>query len=127
MNQKDKICKNEGCGKIFKPFKTTDKYCSLPCALANKKESKKTQYKIPKKSKKLKEKDKIYRQLRKIYLSKTENQICPVTNKQTNQNPSYAHTTSVEHIIDEANEAIGSYRVEIDADTFPQMSIHIYM
>ena len=32
--RKEKRCQNKACGKMFKPYKTTDKVCSLSCAVA---------------------------------------------------------------------------------------------
>ena len=85
MELKSKTCQNKGCNNTFIPYRSTDKYCSFQCANANKKEAKKTSYIIPKKSKKMKELDKIYSQLRKVFLDIPKNQVCPVTGMQTNQ------------------------------------------
>ncbi len=43
----------------------------------------------------------------------------------TQQNPDYGHSTSVEHPVDETNQAAGSYRTIIQADTYPSMSLHL--
>lgn len=72
-----KICRDEDCLKTFVPFKTTDAYCSFTCAANNKKPGK-PRKPINKKSDKQKERDKVYLQLRKVYLKKPENKYCRV-------------------------------------------------
>lgn len=68
------------CGKVFKPFKSTDKYCSYKCANSSKKcvkssenRSKPTKMRSNKRAKEEKE----YSELRKEYLLCTLN-VCPV-------------------------------------------------
>ncbi len=46
-------------------------------------------------------------------------------NKVSVGNADYAHTTSVEHLVDETNEAAASYRKVIQADTYKHMCIHL--
>lgn len=72
---KPKFCKNKGCNNTFRPFKTTDKYCSITCAIANKKESK-PRKPINKKSKKQQALDSLYTILRRKFFLKPENKVC---------------------------------------------------
>lgn len=81
MQVKLKKCRE--CSTEFKPFKTTDKYCSFECADANKKPSAKKVYPAKKKQKRIKPfSDKklndlaIYRPLRDKYLG--DNPTCEV-------------------------------------------------
>jgi len=90
------------CQKEFKKYRTTDKYCSGFCAKQNEKpkrnyiytipkvsktnkviEKENKKYKIPKVSKKRKIENAKYLVLRIEFLSKKENQICPITNEKT--------------------------------------------
>ncbi len=56
---------------------------------------------------------------KKAYDSSTQ------TTKVSINNPSYAHTTDVEHIIDSTNDDTTTVRTIIYADTYPQMSLHL--
>lgn len=76
---KEKKCK---CGNVFKQFNSLNSYCSFEC---KKKYSKppniklKPLYKIPKVSQKRKLENAKYLVLRVEFLSKKENQICPIS------------------------------------------------
>ncbi len=76
MQVKLKKCRE--CSTEFKPFKTTDKYCSFGCADANKKLSplKNKKKRIKPVANKRLEQLAIYRPLRDKYLS--DNSICEV-------------------------------------------------
>lgn len=77
----DKDCKNE-----FKPFKTTDKFCSWECFKKNQKPRKaKKKYVIPQISKKRRVEKLKYDADRIVFLEKMENRICPVTGKRTTE------------------------------------------
>ncbi len=86
-----KICYNPECENEFKLYKTTDKYCSASCQKKCEppKEKKpivfnnKPRKPINKKSKKQIVLDAKYMVLRKVFLAKPENQICPITQRQT--------------------------------------------
>jgi len=76
---KPKLTKNCNiCGNSFKPFKTTDKYCSWKCANSDQKEDKKEVkfYQIKKQSDKLKKDYSVYLKLRKEFLSNPDNKYC---------------------------------------------------
>jgi len=76
MKQKThKKCKE--CGKEFKLFRTTDKYCGPVCAAKNKKPMA-LKKPINKVSEKRKIENFIYSQKRKNFLMQPDNQICPV-------------------------------------------------
>ncbi len=77
-------CEYSECRKEFKKQKTTDKYCSSKCEIADKGyPEKKPQTKIPKKSGKKQIADLKYLVVRKEFLGKFENKICPVTKQPT--------------------------------------------
>lgn len=77
MEVKKKQCRDKDCQNEFKPFRTTDKFCSYICANKNKKVSQKKEFKpIPKKSKKQKVIDSKYSVQRIQFLGKSENQVC---------------------------------------------------
>jgi len=79
-----KTCKE--CGNEFKPYETTQKYCSHTCTLKNQKPTlKKKIHKIKPKSKKREKEDSEYLQLRKEFLLDPKNLVCPVTGQRTNQ------------------------------------------
>jgi hypothetical protein len=79
--RKEKKC---GCGKLFNPFNSLQKYCSWACEKQYKLHPHTTKkYSIPKVSKKQAELNKIYSKLRIEFLSQPENQICPITKQQT--------------------------------------------
>ena len=83
MEVKAKKCK--GCGELFKPrFSTTEKHCSLNCF---KQEDKTKKNNPSKRIKQVSDKRKIenlkYSVLRIEYLSKIENQKCPINGKPT--------------------------------------------
>jgi hypothetical protein len=84
-------CRYLECGKEFKKFKSTDKYCSSSCEVLDKgfKEKKKPKP-IPKVSDKRKIENLKYSALRIEFLGKKENSICPITKQ---------HTTEVHHKI----------------------------
>jgi len=74
---KNKICADECCENEFKPFKTTDKYCSWNCAKKNQKPRKLPKTKPKRyKSKKQAVIDSKYTVQRIPFLSKPENKIC---------------------------------------------------
>jgi hypothetical protein len=77
-------CRYLECGKEFKKFKSTDKYCSSSCEVLDKgfKEKKKPKP-IPKISDKRKIDNLKYSALRIEFLGKKENKICPITKKPT--------------------------------------------
>jgi hypothetical protein len=82
---KQKQCRNKGCDNYFTPFKSTDKYCSMECFKANYKPN--LQLSKMKPIKAVSDKRKIellkYKVLRIEFLSKPENQKCPITGKPT--------------------------------------------
>jgi|TARA_R110000851_G_scaffold108617_1_gene230060 hypothetical protein len=79
---KSKQCHDEDCDIVFKPFKTTDKFCSYGCAKKNQKPRKRTEMKqrkrIPVMSERRKKENAIYLKKRIEFLNKPENKICPV-------------------------------------------------
>ena len=72
-----KLKKCKECGKEFKPYRTTDKYCSPQCANKNRKPQK-PQKRIKPVSNKLKREQYLYSKNRKTFLKKPENRFCPV-------------------------------------------------
>lgn len=80
-----KKCKN--CKNKFEPkYSSVEMFCSPKCAYTYKKENtviKSKPKKIPQFSKKRQELNKVYSEKRKIFLSKENNKICPITNMQT--------------------------------------------
>lgn len=83
---KQKKCRAEGCDTYFTPQLSTDKYCSWKCAHKSKKSNLqlKSLYKpIKKVSDKRKIENLKYKVLRTEFLSKVENQKCPITGKPT--------------------------------------------
>jgi hypothetical protein len=93
MKQKThKICKNPDCGKEFKLHRTTDQFCSPGCQNLCKPPKEKKVYQLPrstkpinKKSKKQAVLDSKYLVVRIQFLSKPENQICPVTKQRATE------------------------------------------
>lgn len=79
-------CRYSECGKEFKKFKSTDKYCSSSCEVSDKgfKEKKKPKP-IPKVSVKRKIENLKYSALRIEFLGKKENKICPITKQPTTE------------------------------------------
>lgn len=78
-----KECADENCTNQFKPYLSTDKYCSYSCYRKNRKsltDGKKTKNKIeiPARSKSMINKMNEYGKLKKEFLSKPENKYCPV-------------------------------------------------
>ena len=75
---KEKICE---CGNHFIQYNSLKKYCSAKCEIKYKPHSQNLKQKNPirKVSKKQAELNKIYSKLRIEFLSRPENQICPVT------------------------------------------------
>lgn len=79
-------CRYFECGKEFKKFKTTDKYCCREHEIADKGFPEKKKSKpIPKVSDKRKALNEQYSMLRKEFLSKSENRICKITKKPTTE------------------------------------------
>ena len=74
--RKPKKCQNEGCGKLFMPFRSTDKYCSFECAKANQKPKERKYTSIRKVSKKQGAIMRQYTVDRKAFLARPENQVC---------------------------------------------------
>lgn len=84
MEVKDKVCRNPECDNTFTPFKSTDKYCSAKCFFACQKPKEQTvrpAKPIARRSDKRAEEERVYNQLRKIFLSDPKNKTCPVTKK----------------------------------------------
>lgn len=79
-------CRYSECGKEFKKFKSTDKYCSSSCEVSDKgfKEKKKPKP-IPKVSAKRMVDNLKYSALRIEFLGKKENRICPITKQPTTE------------------------------------------
>ena len=73
-----RICAKKGCGKEFRMYRTTDKYCSPSCAYdAIKKKG--VRYKpIPQRNTKSRKLLSQYKKKRDNFMSMEENQICPV-------------------------------------------------
>ena len=79
-------CKYSECRKNFKIHKTTDKYCSPKCDIAdNGFPEKKPQPAIPKKSGKKQIADLKYIAIRTQFLMKPENRNCPLTGQATTE------------------------------------------
>lgn len=79
-------CRYSECGKEFKKFRTTDKYCCKAHEIADKGfPDKKKQKAIPKFSKKREIENATYSALRIEFLSKPENRICPITKEPTTE------------------------------------------
>lgn len=80
-NFKKKICADKDCCNEFKQYNSLQKYCSPACTNKNRKVNLKLTpiYKIPPVSKKRKVENAQYSVLRIEFLSKPENQICPIT------------------------------------------------
>lgn len=76
--RKLKTCRNKGCTKVFKPFKSTEKYCSSACFYEN---APKPKPRTPIKpvSEKAKGLNLKYRSKRRKFMFKKENKICPVS------------------------------------------------
>ena len=72
----EKHCRN--CQKIFLQFSSLNPYCSSKCKQANGKN-----YKIKPVSEKRKAQNFVYSELRRLFLLKPENQICPITGEPT--------------------------------------------
>jgi len=72
----EKHCRN--CNNIFLQFSSLNPYCSSKCKQANGKT-----YKIKPVSEKRKAQNFVYSELRRLFLLKPENQICPVTGEPT--------------------------------------------
>jgi len=84
MKVKPKNCKV--CEKEFIPKRlTTERFCSFECSIIDCNKDKKPiqKYQIPKISKKRQVDQLQYSVLRTEFLSKKENQICPITNQKT--------------------------------------------
>ena len=77
MTIKIKTCADDNCLKEFRPFLSTQKYCSASCTYKNKKPAKPRQV-IRQKSKKQATLDRAYSVLRRTFLNKPENKYCPV-------------------------------------------------
>jgi len=79
-------CRYSECGKEFKKFNTTQKYCSSTCEVADKGFPEKKKPKaIPKVSKKREIENAKYSVLRIEFLGKPENKICPITKQPTTE------------------------------------------
>ena len=74
--KKIKACAH--CGKEFRLFKTTDKYCSYSCYSKNTEQKKPKIYRINRRSKKRESEERAYLRDRKIFLTLPENKYCPV-------------------------------------------------
>lgn len=88
----ERECEYKECRKVFKKYRTTDKYCSGKCEIADKGESRlkpKKTVKIKKLSDKKMKQNLQYLADRVIFLGKPENRVCPVTGK---------HTTEIHHV-----------------------------
>lgn len=79
---KEKICE---CGNHFIQYNSLKKYCSTKCEIKYKPHSQNLKQKTPIRKVSIKQDklNKIYSKLRIEFLSLPENQICPVTKKQT--------------------------------------------
>ena len=78
MRVKPKKCRNPECDNTFLPYKSTDKFCSLACFRRCSRSKS-----IKKVSDKRKIQNETYGQLRRIFLNKPENRICPITGRPT--------------------------------------------
>jgi hypothetical protein len=78
------------CGTEFRKSKTTDKYCSMDCHIADnessgrKGDSKPKKHIAPVSEKRLKQLAE-YRKAKKEFMSQPENQICPVTGDEAHE------------------------------------------
>jgi hypothetical protein len=79
---KEKKCE---CGLNFIQYNSLKKYCSWTCEKKYKPQTHNSakKYIIPKVSKKQAELNKTYSKLRIEFLSRPENQVCPITKQQT--------------------------------------------
>ena len=77
------------CSKPFKQYTTLDKYCSFYCKKADK-----AIKVIRKQSVRREDENKVYLQLREIFLKKPENKYCPVMQQLKNKK---VETTDVHH------------------------------
>lgn len=75
---KFKKCRAEGCQNEFRPFLSTDKYCSSSCYYKEKKKSRAKKTPIRKVSKKNASVQKRYTPLRKEYLNNPKNKVCQI-------------------------------------------------
>ena len=74
-----RICARKGCNKVFKLYKSTDKYCSPGCTYASQKAKPfKRQNPIKPESDKRKRESYAYSKKRKVFLSLAANRFCPV-------------------------------------------------
>lgn len=74
---KQKKCHAEGCSNFFKPYKSTDKFCSFDCAKKSQKTEKpKRMTRIRSFSAKRAKEQLLYKKKRVAFLSLPENQIC---------------------------------------------------
>lgn len=84
-NKETRECKF--CGTEFKKYRTTDKYCSGVCQFKDKKPD--LTLKSPKPIRKISKKQAVlnaqYLVANKEFLSKAENQICPVTKQKATE------------------------------------------
>lgn len=86
---KIKQCRAEGCENEFKPYYSTEKYCSVLCAIESKEasEKRKKRARIKRKayispiSKKRQVLNSKYSVARAEFLEKKENKKCPITNE----------------------------------------------
>ena len=103
MQVKLKKCRE--CSTEFKPFKTTDKYCSFECADANKKPSAKKVYPAKKKQKRIKQisdsmakKLVVYREVRDKYMK--EHETCEFENCYSDANDLHHKASRGKHLSD---------------------------
>tara|TARA_R110000744_G_scaffold195512_2_gene314591 strand:+ start:650 stop:1078 length:429 start_codon:yes stop_codon:yes gene_type:complete len=85
-----KPCARKECENEFKPYRTTDKYCSYNCTRKSKEKSldgKKpiNKTKIPQQSASMIKKLTKYSKLKKAFLALPENKFCPITGKAADQ------------------------------------------
>jgi len=79
-----KVCAGEDCNEEFRPFKSTDKFCSAGCAYKSQKPKtakKQTPIKrtpIKQASDKRRKESYIYAKERKLFLALPENKVCTV-------------------------------------------------
>jgi len=78
-------CAAEDCKVIFKKRNGTDKYCSFPCKIKNVKPDLKLKKPIARVSNKRASEEKIYAKLRREFLEREENKICPITGEITTE------------------------------------------
>lgn len=78
MPPKSRKCKRAGCDKTFIQYNSLNAYCSPQCKKADGK------FKPPKPvAEKRKVENKSYSALRTDFLSRPENQVCPITGQKT--------------------------------------------